>query len=176
LIAVNRRRAKLPAIKGALFMRIFLAVLALLGIAAPAHAMDLNSYRAKNGRAPLRVDLSLAGLASGHAADLARRGALDHAGFRQQRAPLGANAENVSYGCGDEACAILQWARSAGHRANMLRSDVTSYGLASAVSASGRRYWVMELGGAAPVVRTIRGRGRAYMEQATSPRRNASRE
>jgi uncharacterized protein YkwD len=156
-------------------MRVFVAVL-LLSIAVPAQAMDLNSYRAKNGRAPLRVDFSLVGLASAHAADLARRGALDHAGFRQQRASLGANAENVSYGCGDEGCAILQWARSAGHRANMLRSDVTSYGLASAVSPSGRRYWVMELGGAAPVVRTVRGRARAYMEQATSSRGKVSPE
>jgi len=34
------------------------------------------------------------------------------------------------------------------------------------VSASGRRYWVMELGGAAPVVRVTRTRGRAYLEQA----------
>jgi len=157
-------------------MRVVIAVVALLGFVFPAQAMDLNSYRAKNGRPPLRVDFSLAGLASGHAADLARRGALDHAGFLQQRAPFGANAENVSYGCADEACAILQWAGSAGHRANMLRKDVTSYGLASAVSASGRRYWVMELGGAAPVVRTLRSRKRVYMEQATSSRGKASPE
>jgi uncharacterized protein YkwD len=157
-------------------MRVLLAAATFLSFAAPAQAMDLNSYRAKNGRASLRVDFSLVGLASGHAADLARRGTLDHAGFLQQRAPSGANAENVSYGCTDEDCAILQWTRSAGHRANMLRRDVTSYGLASAVSASGRRYWVMELGGAAPVVRTIRGRKRAYLEQATSGRRKASPE
>lgn len=155
-------------------MRILLAVLALLSFAVPARAMDLNNYRAKNGRAPLRVDFSLVGLASGHAADLARRGALDHAGFLQQRAPSGANAENVSYGCADEDCAIVQWARSAGHRANMLRRDVTTYGLASAVSSAGRRYWVMELGGAAPVVRKVRGRARAYLEQAGSAGRQAS--
>jgi uncharacterized protein YkwD len=157
-------------------MRVLLAAFAFLGFALPSQAMDLNSYRAKNGRAALRVDFSLVGLASGHAADLARRGALDHAGFLQQRAPSGANAENVSYGCADEDCAILQWARSAGHRANMLRRDVTSYGLGSAVSSSGRRYWVMELGGAAPIVRTVRGRKRAYLEQATSARRKASPE
>ncbi len=84
---------------------------------------------------------------------------------------LGAAAENVSFGCADEACAIGQWARSARHRAAMLRKDVTTYGLASAVSASGRRYWVMELGGAAPVVRTARTRGRVYLEQAAAPGR-----
>lgn len=146
-------------------MRACLAVLVFIGLASSAQAMDLNSYRAKNGRVPLRVDSSLAGLAYFHAMDLARRGALDHRGFTTERGPLGAAAENVSYGCGDEACAILQWARSARHRAAMLRKDVTAYGLASVVSASGRRYWVMELGGAAPVVRTRPGR-RQYLESA----------
>src|ERR1700754_3998539 len=128
----------------------------LLVLTAPAQAVDLNSYRAANGRAPLRVDSSLAGLAYFHAADLARRNALDHRGFKTERATLGASAENVSYGCADEACAILQWSRSGPHRAAMLRKDVTTYAVASAVSASGRRYWVMELGGVAPVVRVQR--------------------
>jgi len=150
-------------------MRIPFAFLILLGLVSSAQAMDLNSYRAKNGRNPLRIDASLAALAHSHAADLARRAALDHTGF-MQRARLGANAENVSYGCGDESCAIRQWSQSARHRANMLRKDVTAYGLGSAVSASGRRYWVMELGGAPPVVRITRTRGRAYLEQAESMR------
>ena len=150
-------------------MRILPAVLALVVafvVAASAQATDINSYRAKNGRAALQYDSSLAGLASFHAMDLARRGALDHSGFKTQRGPLGATAENVSYGCGDEACAMQQWARSAPHRANMLRRDVTSYGLGSAVSASGRRYWVMEFGGYAPTARTQRGH-KQYMESAT---------
>jgi uncharacterized protein YkwD len=38
------------------------------------------------------------------------------------------------------------WAKSGGHRANMLRQDVSSYGLASASDDRGRRYWVLELG------------------------------
>ena len=94
------------------------------------------------------------------------RGALDHAGFKTQRGLLGAAAENVSYGCADEACAIEQWAHSAPHRANMLRKEITRYGIASAVSASGQRYWVMELGGVTPTIRTQRGR-KQYMESAT---------
>ena len=49
---------------------------------------------------------------------------------------MGANAENVSFGCSDQACAIRQWANSAPHRANMLRKDVTTYGIASAVAAN----------------------------------------
>jgi len=152
-------------------MHLFFVPVVLIALTAPAEAMDLNSYRAKHGRAALRMDSSLSALAYSHASDLARRGNLDHAGFLRERAPLGAAAENVSYGCGDEACAILQWARSARHRAAMLRKDVTTYGLASALSASGRRYWVMELGGAAPVVRgTSRKGGRVYLEQASPAR------
>jgi uncharacterized protein YkwD len=38
------------------------------------------------------------------------------------------------------------WAKSGRHRANMLRRDVTSYGIASAEGGTGRRYWVLELG------------------------------
>jgi uncharacterized protein YkwD len=38
------------------------------------------------------------------------------------------------------------WARSAGHRRNMLLRGVTHYGLASATGANGRKYWVLELG------------------------------
>jgi uncharacterized protein YkwD len=147
----------------------FLVVVFAVAFAVPAQAMDINSYRANNGRAALRYDASLAGLAYFHANDLARRGALDHNGFKTQRGPLGATAENVSYGCGDEACAIAQWARSARHRANMLRRDVTTYGLGSAVSASGRRYWVMELGGYSPPAPARPGR-KQYM-QASATRR-----
>lgn len=131
-------------------MRIRLPLLILLALAAlptAASALDLNGYRATHGRNALRVSSALAAMAQAHAMDLARRGRLDHAGFTSGRAQAsGATAENVSYGCGDQACAILQWSRSAPHRANMLRADVTSYGLASAVSSSGQRYWVLELG------------------------------
>jgi uncharacterized protein YkwD len=78
---------------------------------------------------------------------MARRGHLDHRGWRQR---LGGGAitaaENVSFGCDSEDCAIRQWARSAGHRRNMLMGGVSRYGIASAVDAKGRRYWVLELG------------------------------
>jgi uncharacterized protein YkwD len=142
-----------------------LLIIAVCALLAPAQAMDLNSYRAKHGRAALRVDSSLSGLAYFHALDMARRGALDHRGFKTERAPHGASAENVGYGCADEACAVLQWSRSAPHRAAMLRKDVTTYGVASAASANGRRYWVMELGGVAPVIRVQRGK-KQYLEAA----------
>jgi len=116
-------------------------------LATPASALDLNSFRAQHGRPPLSVSGPLSGAAYSHANDMANRKRLDHKGFRQ-RVPItaGTAAENVAFGCDTEDCAIRMWARSGGHRANMLRRDVTSYGIASATADNGRRYWVLELG------------------------------
>jgi uncharacterized protein YkwD len=115
--------------------------------ATPARALDLNGFRAQHGRPPLSASAQLMGIAQAHAYDMARRRHLDHNGFRQRMGAVSSTAaENVSYGCGTEDCAIRQWARSAGHRRNMLMGGVSSYGLASATDARGRRYWVLELG------------------------------
>ena len=90
---------------------------------------------------------ALAGAASSHAHNLAARQRLDHTGFRQRVSVAnGTAAENVAFGCATEDCVIRMWSRSSRHRANMLRRDVTLYGLASADGGNGRRYWVLELG------------------------------
>jgi uncharacterized protein YkwD len=94
----------------------------------------------------LRSDAALTAMASSHAADMARRDNLSHDGFKEQRGPRGARAENVAYGCKDTACVINQWANSSGHRSNMLIPSLTRYGLASATSSSGKKYWALELG------------------------------
>lgn len=113
--------------------------------AAPARALDVNSFRAQHRLPPLSSSSMLAAAASSHAHDLARRGRLDHNGFRE-RMVGSIGAENVAYGCNDEDCATRMWAHSAGHRRNMLMRGVTSYGIASATAENGRRYWVLELG------------------------------
>ncbi|MEW6449486.1 CAP domain-containing protein [Leptospira sp. severe_002] len=110
------------------------------------NATTLNSFRAANGLSQLSSDPGLTAMAAGHAADMARRESLDHNGFMEFRGPKGARAENVAYGCKDSACTIQQWIKSSGHRANMLRKDINKYGMASATSASGRRYWALEVG------------------------------
>jgi len=121
--------------------------IAIAGLATPAVALDLNSFRAQHGRPALSVSSTLAGLAYSHAHDMANRKHLDHNGFRQRMSFVrSAAAENVAFGCETEDCVFQMWAKSAGHRANMLRGDVTSYGLASATADNGRRYWVLELG------------------------------
>jgi uncharacterized protein YkwD len=125
---------------------VFAAVLVL--IAAPALALDLNGFRAEHGRPRLAYSALLAGAAYEHAHDMARRNHLDHDGFRQRVANIvsGTAAENVLWGCDNQDCAIRMWARSSGHRANMLRGDVSMYGIASARVDNGRHYWVLELG------------------------------
>ena len=112
----------------------------------PETATSLNGFRASHGLSELRTDGTLAALASEHAADMARRDSLDHDGFMTHRGPRGARAENVAYGCGESACVIQQWVNSSGHRRNMLIPGLRRYGLASATSPSGRKYWALEVG------------------------------
>ena len=128
--------------------RALLAAALLTCATTSAFALDVNSFRAQHRLPPLAHSAALAGAAYEHAHHLARRGALDHSGFKQRVGALvsGMAAENVSFGCEDQDCAIRQWARSAGHRANMLLKGITSYGIASARGDNGRRYWVLELG------------------------------
>jgi hypothetical protein len=98
------------------------------------------------GAEQARADCSaLYGLAQQHANDMARRNSLDHSGFMKRRRPGGAAAENVAVGCDTEACVRQMWMKSPRHRANMMAGGCQA--IASAVSASGRRYWAMEIGG-----------------------------
>ena len=112
----------------------------------PETATSLNGFRASHGLSQLRTDGTLTALASEHAADMARRDSLDHNGFMTDRGPRGARAENVAYGCKETTCVIQQWVDSSGHRKNMLIPGLTRYGLASATSPSGKKYWTLLVG------------------------------
>ena len=132
-------------------MRIALSTgltLAAFALANPAAALDINSFRAQHHRHALSHSAALAGAAYAHAHSMASRRRLDHANFRSRIANMGGgvHAENVAYGCESEDCAIRMWSRSGGHRRNMLRGDVSAYGIASARGDNGRHYWVLELG------------------------------
>ena len=132
----------------------FILILTVTLFTTPALALDLNTYRAQHHRPRLTMSADLASIAKSKARELARNGRLDHSGFHAWARLRGSmSAENVLVGCADESCAIAHWARSSGHRANMLLRGVSHYGLASADGAKGRRYWVLELGGesAAPL-------------------------
>ena len=134
-------------IAGALLLAVFLTGCGSLSITGtPETATSLNGFRAAHGLSELRTDGTLGALASEHSADMARREALDHDGFMTRRGPRGARAENVAYGCKESACVIQQWVNSSGHRKNMLIPSLTRYGLASATSASGKKYWTLLVG------------------------------
>ena len=122
---------------------IFFATLA--ASCTPALADTINSFRRAHGLPPLHISRTMQSLAQRHANSMASRNSMDHANFYSERGPTGARAENVAWGCATESCAISMWEGSPGHRANMLLSDVRSYGIASATSG-GRRYWCLELG------------------------------
>jgi uncharacterized protein YkwD len=116
-------------------------------LATQSLALDVNSFRAQHKLPPLSVSSMLSAAAYSHASDMASRKTLDHKGFRERVASISSTAaENVAYGCPDEDCATRMWAKSAGHRRNMLMKGITSYGIASATADDGRRYWVLELG------------------------------
>jgi len=117
-------------------------------LAVPAQAFDINSFRAQHRKPPLSASATLTGLAYEQAHAMASRRHLDHARFRERIFGMGGgtHAENVAFGCADAECAFRMWSRSAGHRANMLRGDVSAYGIASATAENGRRYWALELG------------------------------
>jgi uncharacterized protein YkwD len=127
-------------------LRAILAAAACLALVTPAAALDLNAFRREHHLPPLHVSSAMAGAASAHAHDLAARQHLDHDGFRSRLARSTMAAENVAYGCGTQDCVIRMWARSPGHRRNMLMKGVTHYGLASARGANGQTYWVLEMG------------------------------
>ena len=137
---------KLLKISSALLAMMLAGCGTLLAPGTPETATSLNGFRASHGLSQLSTDGTLTALASEHAADMARRDSLDHDGFMTHRGPRGARAENVAYGCADTPCVIRIWINSAGHRHNMLRTDVTRYGLASATSSSGRKYWTLLVG------------------------------
>ncbi|MDI3468521.1 MAG: hypothetical protein OJF62_000584 [Pseudolabrys sp.] len=129
-------------------MRIWLAAaVSAAVIASPALALDLNGYRAQHKMPRLAYSSHLAGIAYEQARLMAGRGQIDHKDFiRRIGFAGGTHAENVLVGCADQDCAIRTWAKSAGHRRNMLRGDVSHYGIASVKSHNGRRYWALELG------------------------------
>jgi hypothetical protein len=131
-----------------------LIVGAALGLATPAltpaSALDINAFRAQHKLPLLKESAALNNVARSHAADMARRGSLDHDGFTQRMNGYARAAENVAYGCDDADCTYRMWTNSSGHRQNMLMQGLTHYGLGSATASNGRRYWALELAGERP--------------------------
>jgi hypothetical protein len=132
----------------------------------PRLAADLHraadAARAAAGLAPTAWDDGLARAARQHAAQLAARGVLDHAGAtaatrtvadRLARAgsPYAHHGENLAYvrGASDPVSHTVDgWLGSPGHRANLLHADFDRVGFGTAIDAAGGFVFVQVLAAA----------------------------
>ncbi|MFW2542077.1 CAP domain-containing protein [Primorskyibacter sp. 2E107] len=134
---------------------IWAALICLMLVPATAGAQQvrqmLNGIRSENGLGPLRPSSALEQAAMAHAMDMAREGFFGHVGSDGTKAMARAKregyracfvAENIAKGQDSLTEVMGGWARSAGHRRNLLSPRVTEYGL---VRAPGN-IWVLVLG------------------------------
>ncbi|NOT43739.1 MAG: CAP domain-containing protein, partial [Acidobacteria bacterium] len=116
-----------------------------------------NARRAGLGLPPLRVEPRLSHAAALHARQMAARGRLGHVlrGATHPRPedrlaaagyPWRAYAENVAVGQRDPDAVVDAWMRSSSHRANIVDPALTELGVATAVDAAGRPYYVQVFG------------------------------
>lgn len=116
---------------------------------------EVNTFRARNGLAPVVLDARLSRAAAIQSQDQARRSRIGHHGSdgskpmdRARRAgyrPVIAS-ENVASGQKSFADVMRGWEGSSGHRKNLLRPNVNAIGVAMAQNSSGRPYWTLVLG------------------------------
>lgn len=115
---------------------------------------DTNAARASAGLAPLSADTALDAVAQNCSQSQAANDAMAHCPGFADRYPSGWRwaGENVAMGYSLDAV-VTGWMNSPGHRANILRADVTHIGIGYAVSASGRPYYTQNLATYPPGVR-----------------------
>ena len=146
----------------------FLALFALLGLAAGAGARGLsspeasllqtmNTVRTSRGLAPLRLDVRLLRAARGHSADMMNRqyfahGAVAARAFAQRaRGPV--YGEDLAWGTGVTAQSVVNnWLASPRHRAVLLRPGFRRIGIGIAFGT------FVGHGGAAVVTADFAGR------------------
>ena len=135
--------------------------------AVQAHVLELvNLARAKARRCgkqlfpaapPLRLNAALTGVASMHAADMARHSYFSHTGRDGSRVAdrvsrVGykwrAVGENIAAGQTRAETAVDGWVKSPGHCVNLMSRDFTDMGIAYAVNdkSSNGIYWVQVFG------------------------------
>lgn len=115
---------------------------------------DLNNYRARHGLKPVRIAPKLIEASRIHADDLARAGIISHSGTdgsthgdRAQR--VGYNfliaGENVATGQKSWEQVFKDWQESPGHNENLLRPDVSEFGIALVYEprTTYSTYWAM---------------------------------
>ncbi len=126
----------------------------------------VNRERFKAGLPPLKANRKLTDAARGHAANMARRGTLNHTlggrTFDQRIDATGyrhwAAGENIFAGAGASQ-AMSFWMRSPGHRGNILNRTYQEIGIGAAATNSGQQYWTQVF--AAPATPPVRSSGLA---------------
>jgi uncharacterized protein YkwD len=124
-----------------------------------AFCTQINQYRAQNGRAPLRVSVSLTKAAKWLSSDMGAKNYFSHTDSlgRAFNTRLGAfgytfntyMGENIAAGYASAASTFAQWRGSAGHNTNMLSPSYNVIGIGRAYSATStyKWYWTTDFGG-----------------------------
>jgi uncharacterized protein YkwD len=123
------------------------------GLGGEAQAA-ISHYRQQHGLPAVKADPKLMELAREQARAMASAGVLDHdvsRSFSARIARYNPNtaAENIAAGTRDFPSTLTMWKRSSGHDANLLRSGVTRFGIASANAPQSRykMFWSLILAG-----------------------------
>ena len=115
---------------------------------------DFNDYRARMGLQPLVLNDKLSAASLVHARDLADHGIISHTGtdgsghgdrVQRQGYSFSIAAENVATGQKSWNKVFKAWQDSPGHNENLLRDDVTEFGIALVYepTTSFQTYWAM---------------------------------
>jgi len=115
---------------------------------------DLNAYRRLYGLGPVVFNDKLTAASRVHATDLAAHGTISHSGtdgsghgerVQRQGYYFSIAAENVATGQKSWAKVFQAWKDSPGHNENLLRGDVTDFGIALVYEpkTTYQTYWAM---------------------------------
>ncbi len=131
---------------------------------------QINSYRAQNGVAPLKVSITLTNAAKWLSGDMASKNYFSHTDSlgRGFSARLGSfaysasyTAENIAAGSASASATFQQWRNSAGHNAKMLNPNYKVIGIGRAWGASSKYGWYWTTNFGSTVDATIAGRADA---------------
>ncbi len=102
----------------------------------------MNQERSSRGLRPLALAACGDAYADRWASSMARRGVMEHQALRPILGACRARgvAENVAFGNVTADRMMQMWMNSPGHRANILRPEMTHIGIGSAMRADGRVY------------------------------------
>ena len=125
-----------------------------VGAQAQGAAQAISHYRHQHGLGAVTADSRLMALAAEQAHAMARAGVLDHSvsrPFGSRIAGYGPDVavENIAAGTRSFGATFDLWKRSPGHDANLRRSGVTRFGIASAPAPQSRYkvFWALILAG-----------------------------